>query len=297
LSYIKDKSSALELIKNLKNYIQDLSTASKLKLTKYVATALLSVIGLNTLSNFMSNSSSNVEKEVISAIKAEKKKENVFKGYINKSSEGLVKHLKDYEGYRSTFYDLKDGAYTVGWGHAVFSDKSKGSTGGDYDFVPHFNQITPDVTMLLTPKELKYLNNKYSKNEQEEKLKEARAMAEVHAEELLRDDIAKAENKLNAILSAWESKGIYVNIDQDMYDAMISMVFNMGAGKKFRTSDFIQSVKRGDFDSAYNAIDKIDNPNLLKKFKGLIVRRAAEKEMFGRNLAIARPTPPPSDMG
>ena len=293
LSYIKDKTSAIEFIKDLKDYIKDLSTSAKIKLTKYVITALLGLVGLTAITNIMSNSSSEIEREVVKtiAVQKEPEKKEVKITYPTKSSEGLIKHLKTSEGYRSTFYDLKDGAYTVGWGHAVFSDASRGSAGGDYPFVPRFNQITPDVTMLLTPEEVRYLNRKYTENQKEERLREAEQMALVHAEELLRDDITKAEAKLNKILSNWESKGIQVNVDQDMYDAMISMIFNMGAGEKFRTSDFIQSVKRGDFESAYNAIDKIDHPNLLKKYKGLRVRRAAEKEMFGRNLDIAKEEP------
>lgn len=296
LSYIKDKASAIEFIKDLKSYIKGLSTSAKIKLTKYVATALLGLIGLTTLTALMSNSSSEVERDVVKTIVAlkEPEKQEVKIAYPTQSSEKLLSHLKTSEGYKSTFYDLGDGAYTVGWGHAVFSVKSKGSTGGDYPFVPHFHQITPDVTMLLSKEEIKYLKDNFK--DRQGRLEKAEELALVHAEELLRDDIKKAEKKLNAILTDWESQGIEVNIDQDMYDAMISMIFNMGAGDKFRTSDFLQSIKRGDNESAYHAIDKIDHPNLIKKYKGLRVRRAAEKEMFGTNLDIAKETPPPSDI-
>ena len=293
LSYIKDKASAIEFVRDLKDYIGELSTSAKLKLTKYVATALLGIIGFGGMTSLLSNSASEVEREVVKTIVANKSsKDKVatdgqvnqkIKSYPTSSSEGLIGHLKASEGYNATFYDLKDGAYTVGWGHAVFSSPSRGSTGGDYPFVPKFNQITPDVTMLLSAEDMKSIKG-LRDSEKEQKMLQ---LAELNAEKLLRDDIKKAEEKLNAILSDWESQGIEVKIDQDMYDAMISMIFNMGAGEKFRTSDFLQSVKKGDLEGAYNAIDKIDNPKLLTKYPGLRDRREKEKAMFGSSLASA----------
>jgi 8-oxo-dGTP diphosphatase len=291
LSYIKDKTSAIELIKDLKEYVKDLSASAKAKLTKYVVTSLLGLVGLTTITSIMSSSTSEIEREVVKTIISQKEpeKQEVEFRYPSKSSEKLLSHLKDSEGYRSTFYDLKDGAYTVGWGHAVFSKKSKGSTGGDYSFVPEFHEITPKVTMLLSKSDIKYLNDNFK--DDKERLEKAEEIAIVHAEELLKDDIKKAEAKLNKILDDWKQQGIEVDIDQDMYDSMISMIFNMGAGDKFRTSEFLQSVKRGDFENAYLAIEKIDDPKLLKKYRGLRVRRSKEKEMFGTGLDIAKEGP------
>ena len=287
ISYIRDKASAIEFVRDLKDYIGELSTSAKLKLTKYVATALLGIIGFGGMTSLLSNSASEVEREVVKTIVANKNSKDKtasnekVQTYPTSSSEGLIGHLKTSEGYNSTFYDLRDGAYTVGWGHAVFASSSRGSTGGDYPFVPKFNQITPDVTMLLSAEDMKSLKG-LRDSEKEQKMSE---IAELNAEQLLRDDIKIAEEKLNAILTDWESQGIEVKIDQDMYDAMISMIFNMGAGEKFRTSDFLQSVKRGDLEGAYNAIDKIDNPKLLTKYPGLRDRREKEKAMFGSSLA------------
>ena len=296
LSYIKDKASAIEFLKDLKDYIKELSTSTKLKLTKYVATALLGIIGFGGMTSLLSNSTSEVERQVVKTIVANKSSQDKVatsgevaqqvQTYPTKSSEGLIGHLKTSEGYNSTFYDLRDGAYTVGWGHAVFASSSRGSTGGDYPFVPNFNQITPDVTMLLSAEDMKIIKG-LKDSEKEQKMSE---IAELNAEQLLRDDIKIAEGKLNAILTDWESQGIEVKIDQDMYDAMISMIFNMGAGEKFRTSDFLQSVKRGDLEGAYNAIDKIDNPKLLTKYPGLRDRREKEKAMFGSSLASVNQT-------
>ena len=268
LTYIKDKASAIEFIKDLKNYIKGLSTSAKIKLTKYVATALLGIIGLTTLTTLMSSSSSEVERDVAKTIVTSAKAEKpTFKGYPTEVSDDLVQFLKDEEQLRTTFYDLGDGAYTVGWGHAVFASPSKGSTGGDYPFIPKYKDIIPDVTSITKEQ----------------------------AEQLLRDDINKAKRPLDNTLARWESEGIKVNIDQEMYDAMVSMIYNMGA-EKFLNSDFIYFVKDGKFKSAYNAIDHIDHPNLIKKFPGLKHRRDDEQEIFGTNLGIAKEAPPPSDI-
>lgn len=279
LSYIKDKVTALEFIKDLKDYIQDLSTASKIKLTKYVATALLGIVGFNGLSNLMSNSSSEVEKEVISSIDREintnidiekgiqasiekntekniEKRQEVKNRPSSVTSE-LIDSLKDEEQLRTTFYDIDDGAYTVGWGHAVFKDPSRGSTGGDYDFIPSYEDIVPGVTSITVDQ----------------------------AEQLLRNDVNDAKTKLDALL---DNEGITAKIDQDMYDAMVSMVYNMGAGEKFKESDFFKALKKGNLIKAYHKIDDIDSAALLDKYPGLKTRRAKEKERFGRNLAITK---------
>jgi GH24 family phage-related lysozyme (muramidase) len=107
---------------------------------------------------------------------------------------------------------------------------------------------------------------------------------------LLKDDINKAKSDLDEIFKEWDSQGIHVNIDQQMYDSMVSMIYNMGIGK-FRNSKFIQHVKRGEFINAAKAIDVIDNQELLNKYPGLVTRRSEEKNIFSTNLNI-----PPADI-
>jgi GH24 family phage-related lysozyme (muramidase)/8-oxo-dGTP pyrophosphatase MutT (NUDIX family) len=269
LSYIKDKASALEFVKDLKEYIQELSTASKIKLTKYVATALLGIIGFSSLSNLMSNSSSDVEKEVISSIDKEMtvgtykekgaqvntEKRQQVKNRPNSVSAEFIDSLKESEALSTIFYDIDDGAYTVGWGHAVFKDPSRGSTGGDYDFVPNYEDITPGVTKITV----------------------------AQAEQLLKADLDDARKKLDAVLDEYK---VTIDIDQNMYDAMVSMVYNMGAGEKFKQSEFFSALKKGNVVKAYHKIDDIDSSALLQKYPGLKERRAKEKERFGRDLAI-----------
>jgi GH24 family phage-related lysozyme (muramidase)/8-oxo-dGTP pyrophosphatase MutT (NUDIX family) len=269
LSYIKDKASALEFVKDLKEYIQELSTASKIKLTKYVATALLGIIGFSSLSNLMSNSSSDVEKEVISSIdkemtvgtykekgvQANTEKRQQVKNRPNSVSAEFIDSLKESEALSTIFYDIDDGAYTVGWGHAVFKDPSRGSTGGDYDFVPKYEDITPGVTKITV----------------------------AQAEQLLKADLDDARKKLDAVLDEYK---VTIDIDQNMYDAMVSMVYNMGAGEKFKQSEFFSALKKGNVVKAYYKIDDIDSAALLQKYPGLKERRAKEKERFGRDLSI-----------
>ena len=173
---------------------------------------------------------------------------------IRKSSDQLLNHLKQEEGIGGkpvlTTYDLGDGAYTIGYGHAVFADPSRGDNGGKYDFLPTYDQIEPGKTKI-TPKQ---------------------------AEILLRDDMKVAEDGLNRILNDWEKEGIKPNINQNMYDAMISMIYNMGVGN-FRMSDFIQMVKRGDTKSAAQEIKNVSS-NMFSKYPGLKTRRERESKLF-----------------
>lgn len=98
------------------------------------------------------------------------------------------------------------------------------------------------------------------------------------AEKLLRQDVKVASDALNRILDKWESDGIKVDINQDMYDAMTSMSYNMGIGN-FRNSDFIQMVKRGEMEKAKEEIKSVSS-QMFNKYPGLKKRRKKESEMF-----------------
>ncbi len=94
------------------------------------------------------------------------------------------------------------------------------------------------------------------------------------AEQLLASDVADAENGLNQILDDWDAAGIKVKITQPMYDAMTSMIFNMGIGN-FRKSDFIQLVKQGKYDEA---AERILTTNVT--YPGHVIRRQRESNLF-----------------
>jgi lysozyme len=71
---------------------------------------------------------------------------------------------------------------------------------------------------------------------------------------------------------------IKIPITQSMYDAMISLIFNMGRSG-FRRSDFIQMVKKGDLKGAREQILNTSS-HLFKKYPGLKKRRETEYKMF-----------------
>ena len=102
------------------------------------------------------------------------------------------------------------------------------------------------------------------------------------AEQLFRDDLTLASNALNRLLDQWEEKNIKPNITQPMYDAMVSMIYNMGNGN-FRRTDFIQLVKRNQFKEAVEAI-KRTSEQMFNRYPGLIKRRASEAKMFKSGL-------------
>ena len=98
------------------------------------------------------------------------------------------------------------------------------------------------------------------------------------AEKLLRQDVQVSSESLNRILNDWEKQNINIDINQDMYDTMVSMIFNMGIGS-FRMSDFIQLVKRGEMEKAKEEIKSVSS-QMFSKYPGLKKRRKKESEMF-----------------
>ena len=242
--WVKTKEDALEYIKTLKNKIQNLPKELKRKILKYV---LYSFLGLLSLTQIQTQ----IEEPIQQTVKKEKEViKNVVKDLrIRNSSDTLLNHLKSKEGIGGKpvlkAYNLGDGAYTIGYGHAIFPGEDEG-----YDFLPKYNRIRAGRTSIT--------------GEQ--------------AEVLLKDDIKIAEGHLNEILNDWEKDGIKIPVTQSMYDSMISLMFNMGR-TGFRRSDFIQMVKRGDLKSAKEQILKTGE-HLFRKFPGLKKRRESEYNMF-----------------
>jgi len=243
--WVKTKEDAIEYLKKIKEKFEDLPSEVKQKIFKYITYSLIGLLSLKQIQKYLDeplHRAVEIEKEVI---------KKVIPPRIRKSSEGLIDHLKYEEGSvrhkgqpNLVAYDLGDGAYTIGYGHAIFPNEEEG-----FDFLPRYSKIIPGRT-------------KITKEE---------------AETLLKDDMREAESIVNRILDQWEEKGIKPPITQGMYDAMVSMSFNMGRG--IRTSDFIQAVKQGDFDQARKLI-LTTSENLFDEFPGLESRRKKESEMF-----------------
>jgi len=244
--WVKTKEQALEYLSVLKDKIKSLPSDIKKKILRYV---LISFLGLLTFSQIEKQ----VDEPIERAVKTEKEiVKNITKDLrIRKSSEDLLSHLKWEEGSIRhkgepvlTVYNLGDGAYTVGYGHAIFPREKEG-----FPFLPNYQNIIPNRTKITKD----------------------------HAEILLKDDIREAESIINRILDEWEEKEIKPQITQGMYDAMVSMAFNMGP--KIRRSDFIQTLKQGDVE---NAREKIltTSENLFGVYPGLKTRRETEYKMF-----------------
>jgi lysozyme len=109
------------------------------------------------------------------------------------------------------------------------------------------------------------------------KFKKGQIITKETAEELLNNDIKDAEKYLNNILNNWKEQGIQYDINQGMYDVMVSLIFNMGIGN-FKKSEFIQLVKNGQYDLAK---EKILTTNVT--WPGHKPRREKESEMFDYN--------------
>ena len=244
--WVKTKEDAKEYLSILREKIKELPTDLKKKIIRYVMYSFLGLLSLNQIQ-------SSLEPTLQKAVETEKQvlPKVVEQPRIRQSSEDLINHLKWEEGSITrkgepvlTAYDLGDGAYTIGYGHAIFKGENEG-----YDFLPKYNKIRPGKT-------------KITKEE---------------AEILLKDDIKIAEGIVNEILNDWEDQGIKPKLTQGMYNTMVSMAYNMGRG--IRTKDFIQSIKRGDFKLAKKQITQTSS-GLFKKFPGLQIRRAKEAQMF-----------------
>ena len=244
--WVKTKKHALEYLSVLKDKIKSLPKSIKNKVLRYV---LISFLGLLTFSQ--------IEKQIDEPLERVTKKEkeliqSITKDLkVRKSSKDLYNHLKYEEGSLKhkgepvlVAYNLGDNAKTIGYGHAVFKREKEG-----YDFLPNYNKIISGKTKITKDQ----------------------------AEILLKDDIEKAENIINKILDDWEENQIKPQITQGMYDAMVSMAFNIGPG--IRKSNFIQLLKKGDIEGAKKEI-LVTSENLFDNYPGLKPRREREYKMF-----------------
>jgi GH24 family phage-related lysozyme (muramidase) len=240
--WVKTKEDAKEYLTILKNKIKELPTELKKKIIRYVMYSFLGLLSLNQIQ-------SSLEPTLQKAVETEKQ---VFEQpRIRQSSDDLYNHLKYEEGSIINkgepvlrAYDLGDGAYTIGYGHAIFEGEDEG-----YEFLPSYEKIVPNITKITKEQ----------------------------AETLLKDDIKIAEGIVNEFLNDWEKQGIKPKLTQGMYNTLISMTYNMGRG--IRKADFIQAIKRGDLELAKEQIAQTSN-HMFKKFPGLEKRRAKEAQMF-----------------
>jgi len=103
------------------------------------------------------------------------------------------------------------------------------------------------------------------------------------ADELLKKDSTEHADKLRKIFTTWEDEGIRVLITQGMFDALLSLSYNGGAGG-LRRSDVIAILKSiGDNEEKYkSAAETIKTYRV--SMSGHVGRREKEYERFIKGL-------------
>lgn len=98
---------------------------------------------------------------------------------------------------------------------------------------------------------------------------------EAQAEEYLRDDVAGCEEAVNQYIG--------VPLSQAQFDALVSLVYNIGAGA-FSESTLRRKLNAGDYQGAAVEFDRWVHAG-GRKVGGLIKRRRAERELFESGMA------------
>jgi GH24 family phage-related lysozyme (muramidase) len=262
-SYVRTAEQGIDFVKSLVAKVAELPDKLKSRFIKVAIASMALTMGYNQLVDVENTVDAKSTEGIMITQALDKeisKKEHKVKVTPTRLSfsNNLVQSLKQEEGIAGkpvlTAYDLGDGAYTIGYGHAVFKDPTRGDNGGKYDFLPKYSEITPGKT-TITPEQ---------------------------AEILLKDDMQLAANGLDRIFGEWRVNNIKPNITQPMYDAMVSMIYNMGI-ENFRKSEFIQFVKHNQFKQAAEAI-KSTSSQMFEKYPGLETRRARESALFKSGL-------------
>ena len=94
------------------------------------------------------------------------------------------------------------------------------------------------------------------------------------AEKLLKKDLDWATERLNVRLDIWEKQGLKIDMTQGMFDAIVSLIFNMGIGN-FDDSDFMKLLKKNKLKEAKELITKTHITH-----SGHKPRRKKEAKMF-----------------
>lgn len=114
-----------------------------------------------------------------------------------------------------------------------------------------------------------------------EDVKQGMVITEEEAENLLKKDLKKIEDKLNYSLQHDN-----ITLNQNQFDACISFIFNLGFSA-FIFSTLYKKLKAGDFEGASDEFLKwvyitktIDGEKVKIRLKGSETRRKSEQELF-----------------
>lgn len=236
--------------------IKNLSEEAKRKVIRYVLVSLLAFNTVANVYNLVKGSNADSEtKEIATSILSEK--DLIKTDSITKANAIKLEDSKWKRGYEFTLSQK-------GWDHIKMEEGDPRHPGepvlkaykiGDGKITVGWGHAEPvgrskfKVGQEITPGE---------------------------ASELLKMDLTTASDGVRRIFKEWEEKGIDVKINQDMFDALVSICFNTGIGG-LRKSDMIQHIKSGDYEEAG---EKIKTLSVSKKFPGLANRREKESKMF-----------------
>lgn len=95
-------------------------------------------------------------------------------------------------------------------------------------------------------------------------------ITQAQAESLLKTDLVSRENVIN--------QNVKVPINQNQFDALVSFVYNLGAGN-FLKSDLLKYLNKSQYTKAANEFVLWSYAG-GKKLAGLVKRRTAEKALF-----------------
>ena len=97
-----------------------------------------------------------------------------------------------------------------------------------------------------------------------------KAITEAEAEKLLYDTLGQYEDAVN--------KNVTVGLTQNMFDALVSFVYNVGSGN-FMKSTLLKKLNKEDYHGAADEFLKWDKAG-GKALAGLTRRRKAERALF-----------------
>lgn len=116
----------------------------------------------------------------------------------------------------------------------------------------------------------------HAENIKTSKYKVGDVITKKEANDLLIKDVNYAARGVKRVFKEWGNKEIDVKLTQNQYDVLVSLAYNKGIGA-FRKSNFIQDLKKSNYEDAANSIKKEGD---LAKFGGVKTRREKESKIF-----------------